>query len=450
MLRYRRFAPALSSLFVCACVACRSAPAPSPTADPSAGVAEGVGGLRDRDGALDPSVISPMSESEAQTEPTLAVTSDGRIAVAWVSGGAEADAANTANTAIGVRLSKDGGASWTSVQSIRSPDARTATDPVLAADAGGNLYLAWLAAGPDGPGGVPDSHIYVARAEAPGSVFGPAVDLSERMHRGAKLAKPWLAATSNGAVVATWAYGSSLGDGIGIARSTDGRSWTKGSVLERVGLRASLPYLCASGHGDRLWVAYLDSEAGVRVRASDDGGINWSPGRGTTVSTTEERPRIANDAPVCVGEAEEVTVAYGLAHDPRSASSLESIVLAKSYDGGRVFDSRRVLDGGGVAMMHPQIAREYDGAIDLAYYAAGATPEAGALRWTRAESDHAPLGLGLSHVGRPSFRFEPARDKRAWPGDYFGWAWRAGTLYAASSDNAGEITRVAFTRIAIK
>ncbi len=449
MLRYRRFALALSSLLVCTCEACHSpsAPAPSPASDPSAGAGTaGSGGLPD--GALDPSVISPASESEAQTEPTLAVTSDGRIAVAWVSGDAEADAANTSNTAIGVRISSDGGASWTSVQSIRSPDQRTATDPVLAADLAGNLYLAWLAAGPDGPGGVPDSHVYVAHAEAPGNVFGPAVDLSERMHRGARLSKPWLAATGNGAIVATWAYASSLGDGIGLARSADGKAWTKGSVLERVGLRASLPYVCASAHGDRLWVAYLDSEAGVRVRASDDGGINWSPGRGATVSTADERARVANDAPVCAGDAEEVTVAYGLAHDPKSASSLESIVVAKSYDGGRVFDSRRVLDGGGVAMMHPQIAREYDGAIDLAYYAAGTARETGALRWTRAESDHSPLVLG--RVGRPSFRFEPARDKRAWPGDYFGWAWRAGTLYAASSDNGGEITRVAFTRIAIK
>jgi hypothetical protein len=383
-------------------------------------------------------VVSPATGGQIQ--PALAAAADGSVAVAWMSAPGEP-------AVVGVRVSNDGGATWSGVQTVRSPGDRTASEPALAADAGGSFYLAWIGSGPDGPGGIADSHLYVARAHGRGGPFGPPVEVSTQMQRGARLKRPSLAAAAEGAMVATWGFASSVGDGIGVARSVDGLAWTEDVVIERIGLRATFPFTCSAAHGNRLWVTYLDTEAGVRVRASDDGGATWSPSRGATVSTHDERLHIAPDMPVCAGDMQDVTVAYGLVHDAASVAS-SSIVIAASSDGGRTFDARRSLVAGAIPLLHPQLAREDDGTLDLAFYAGGAAPGAGALRWVRLEKDRAPLTLGKA--ARANFRFEPAADKSGWPGESFGWGWEAGNLYAASVDNSESSPHVAFTRIPSK
>ena len=274
------------------------------------------------------------------------------------------------------------------------------------------------------------------------------------MHRDARLAKPWVTVTPSGAIVVTWGYSSSMGDGIGVARAGDGQTWSEQVVLERIGLQASFPFTCASAHGDRVWVVYLDSEVVsgetrrlIRVRASDDGGLTWSPSRSATASTMDDRPRIGSDTPVCAADGEDLTLAYGLVQDVK-ARALDAIVIAKSLDGGRTFDSRRVFEGGSLLMMHPQLVREPDGDLNLAFYAAGPTPDTGALRWLHADADRSPLGP--SKVLRPGFRFETAPEAHNWPGLYFGLGWQDGTLYAASIDNSGDMAHVAFTRVATK
>ncbi|MGO8993439.1 MAG: sialidase family protein [Polyangiaceae bacterium] len=430
---------ALALFGLSALPACHRTPdAPTPTAQtPDAALAAHVD-------SKDPSVLSQSLETAAQIEPSLAVTSDGKVAIAWMS------AVGERSSVIGLRFSSDGGTTWGAVKKISSPDGRTASDPVIKADQNGVFYVAWRATGPDGTGGTPDSHIYVARSEASdagssaGEVLGAPVDVTDHMRGGARLARPSLAVTGTGAIVVAWSYTSPLGDGIAVARSEDGKSWTKSIVIERIELRATLPFATASAHGNRVWVTYLDSEAGVRLRASEDGGATWSPARGATVSAPEDRKRIGVDTPVCVGDADDVAVAYGLVHDA-NATALDTIVIAKSSDGGRTFDERRTLEGGSMSMMHPALAREPDGALDLAFYATGATPDTGALRWLHAERDRSPLGP--SKVARASFRFEPATEAHNWPGAYFGWEWQGGSLYAASIDNSGDMAHVAFTRI---
>jgi hypothetical protein len=208
-----------------------------------------------------------------------------------------------------------------------------------------------------------------------------------------------------------------------------------------------LPYICTSPHGERAWVAYLDAEAGVRVRASDDGGATWSPARVATASTHEDRSLVAQQSPVCVGEDEDVTVAYARlrASDAGAGSPASSIVVTRSADGGRSFDVRKVYEAGGSSIVYPQIAREGDGSVDIAFYASGATPETGALRSLRFTLDE-KAGLTGSKVVRDHFHFDPAAGESALPGTYFGWAWHDSALFAASIDNSGEGPHVVFTR----
>jgi hypothetical protein len=424
----RRFAAACLLLSAChRTESVVSAPAPEAAAPSTASQ------------SADPTVLSDTPETMSQISPALVITPKGGMAIAWT-GRHEGR-----RTSVGVRFSNDHGETWTNVELVPTPDSRQASDPALATDADGNVYLAWVGTGEDGPGGTPDSHVYVARVPAGTSQIEPAVDVSDTMHRGSRLSAPTLA-TAAGAVVVSWAYTSPGGDGVAFARS-DGKRWTKGVVIERIDLRASHPRVCTSAAGDRVWVAYLDSEAGVRIRSSDDGGASWSSARVATVSTPSEHPLLADVAPVCVADADSVTVAYGVAKVPDDRMA-ESIQVAKSYDGGRTFDARRVAESSG-RVLAPQMVREAQGAVDIAYYAAGAADggeAAGSLRWVRATDDKS--AFGPSRLARANFRF-PAPSDAAWPGTTFGLAWQDGTLYAASVDNSSAAPHVALTRIPI-
>jgi hypothetical protein len=420
--------------FVCACHRTEAAP---PVASHPVDAAVAAAAALDPN---DPASLSSATESSGEIDPSLTVTPTGVVAVAWTS------RRPGKPSVIGARFSRDGGATWETMQAIAAPEDRASTDPVLASDSSGDVYLAWLGwratdAGPT------DSHVYVARAEAADGVFGAPVEVTDKMRHSTTVNRPWVAVTGTGNVLVTWAFASVNGDGVGIAQSTDGVKWTKGVVIERIDLHTKAPYVCTSPHGERAWVVYLDSEAGVRVRASDDGGLTWSPARVATVSAFEDRALVAQESPVCVGEGEQVTVAYArsrLANDAGAQTAASSVVVARSADGGRSFDDRKTYDAGALLVMYPQMAREPDGAIDLAFYASGATPETGALRWAR--TTEAKAGLPASKVVRDHFRFEPTREERAWPGGSFGWTLHEGTLYAASVDNTGELPHVVFTR----
>jgi hypothetical protein len=249
-------------------------------------------------------------------------------------------------------------------------------DPAIAMDASGVSYLAWLGAPADPPGeGPTGSRVYVSRVEPHGNAAAALapVDVSDQMRPTAQLAKPRVAVTADGAVVVTWSYAGPLGGGLGLARSTDGVAWTKQIVLERGDLHATLPFTCASRRGDRLWLVYLDAEAGVRIRASDDGGATWTPLGSATVSTSDERTRVASDTPVCAGDGDELTVAYGLTDSPTEHAT-SAIAVVRSSDRGASFDSRRTLDLGASrsSTIAARMARTPDGAIDLAFYAARA------------------------------------------------------------------------------
>ncbi|HEY2516652.1 MAG TPA: sialidase family protein [Polyangiaceae bacterium] len=394
--------------------------------------------------AVDARQLSASAGTEAQTEPSLAITPSGEVLIAWME-----QRAGTSTT-LGIRFSPDEGKTWGPVETLASPDGRSATQPVVVADGKGNIFVAWVATGRDGPGGVADSHVYVARREGGSGKFGEPVEVSTDMRRGSRFGAPWMTISGTGAALVAWTYQQAMGDGIAVARSEDGVTWARSIVIERVGLQARFPYLCASHQGPSAWVTYLDGDVGVRIRASDDGGLSWSPARVATVSVADEKPRVVNDITPCVGDGDEVTVAYGRARGndagAGAATVADSLVLAKSFDGGRTFDARRILDLGPTSALHPQMAREADGPIDLAFYASASDPDAGSLRWMRAADNLSPLGG--ARVARDKVRFDAKPQGRAWPGGYFGWQWRDGALYAALADATDDnLPHIAFTRV---
>ena len=371
------------------------------------------------------------------------------------------------------RFSRDGGGTWEGAQTLSAPEGRSSSHATLATDGAGNVYLAWLGRRELGDGGADDSHVYVARADAGAASFGAALELSNETHKGAQIQKPWMTSTGKGVVMVTWGYTHVNGDGVGIATTKDGVTWKRGIVIERIDLGARLPYICASPRGDQAWVAYLDADAGVRLRASDDDGASWAPARVATVSLPEDKARVALETPVCAGDGEDVTVAFARTRPVPDAGALAAgdttptgIVFARSVDGGRSFDIRRTYEVGGQLVLDPQVAREPDGTTDIAFYASNADrperPEHGAhgaeppppsppadaaaatLRWFHVDERGV---FSPTRVARDHLRFESSPSALAWPGSYFGWTWNDGTLFVASVDNTEGKPHVAFARI---
>jgi hypothetical protein len=398
----------------------------------------------------DPAVLSRTAETSAQIDPALAIGGEGAVAIGWLG------VRPGKSSLVGARVSRDLGVTWSSVQALLSPDGRTAADPAAGVTARGDVLVAWLGYRPDPASGERrDAHVYVARAEPEASELGAPVDVSEPMRRGTLVDKPSLAISPSGTALVIWRYTADDGNGIGIARGdADGR-WLGGKVIERVGLQAWLPSVCASAHGERVWVAYVDGEAGVRVRASDDGAVSWSPARAATVSLSDEKPRIAIEMPTCAGDGDDVAVAYGRTREGRDdgrSPGLDSIVIARSFDGGRTYDWRRTIEMPSDAVaLHPQLVREPDGTLDVAFYQANAGADAGdaaSLKYVRLEK-------GAASASAPrvvSDHVRIARDRKSpmWPGDSLGLAWHDGKLYVASIDATGDLSHVAFAGIAAK
>jgi hypothetical protein len=386
----------------------------------------------------DPASLSGTAEDSAQIDPSLAYA-PGALLVAWTSLRPQAP------SVVRVRLSRDEGATWEGSQTIVAPDNRASSEPQLAMDSAGNVYLAWLAVRTIENGDI-DAKIYVSRAAAGAASFGPPVEVSDQMRHGTRLAAPRMTVTGAGTVVLTWSYAHPNGDGIGLARTTDGEKWSRGVVIERIDLGARLPTVCAASHSDRVWVTYLDKDAGVRIRASDDGGNLWAPARVATVSTPEDLKSIASEAPLCAGNEDAVTVAYARDHGhDAGAGPASSLVVARSVDGGRMFDVRHVYDATPLLLTAPQIAVEPDGAADVAFYASGSSPDGGSIRWFHIDERGA---LSPARTAREGLRFQTSAAEADWPGHTFGWAWHEGALFVASVANRDGKAHVTFARVA--
>jgi hypothetical protein len=387
-------------------------------------------------GPIPASVMSTSGQTALESETSVAVGPDDVVAVAWI--GLQPGGQSTN----GYRFSADGGRTWGAVSSLDSPGARVASDPVLAFDAKGATWMSWVGYHVDQQGGPFDMHVYAASAPAGTTAFGAPIDVSEP--GGApQYDKPWITVTSKGTVLVTYAKTST--GGIFVSRSTDGgATWTRSMIVEDGGFR-NLVYPCTTS--SRVYVTY-HAGGGIGLRWSDDDGATWPDANKTAVAEQGEQP--AFDDPTCVAEGDEIWIAYGLSNDPFSeatAAKLSSIRLAHSADGGKTIDRRSEAKDAAAApfAMHPALAREDGGALDLVYYAGAKDGDtAGSYRLARS-TDGGETWAPSAVLAAP-ITFLQARGDKKWLGDYTGVAWKGGALYTSFADNSGEASHVAFAR----
>lgn len=411
--------------------------------------ATGANCARVQRGAPQAAAVIVISDAQhASAECHLSIAPDGkRLAAAWMSntrGEEWSVGSEETSSTVAYALSLDEGRSWTPAKEVPVQESFSAFDPVVASDATGRFFLAWLVSGPK----VNESAVMVSVA-APGSTdFSMPVEVTQ--HESTRLFdKPWIVVTPGGRVVVTYHKGDAGNNGpmsVMAAHSDDGRTWQLGVVASsaRYDNVVGSATACASPSGGIIWVAYLKGESfdvpfRVEVVRSEDGGETWS-----SVPLVVSRPneRVALDPFSCVCDDEGVWVSYGVTDDPPlgqdlRVQKLSGIEVVRIKDGGNEVAGRvdvLARDAGPFAM-HPQIALSPSGSPHVFYYGGRRGGDlAGRLVWVSVTQEMRITNWDT--VAEPIVFVERWGD-RGWFGDYLGVVGHQYGIGLCYVDNSG-------------
>jgi hypothetical protein len=349
-------------------------------------------------------------------------------------GQAEGEAAD----AIGLRFSHDGGAYFGSIMLARSPGDRLAADPAIANLPNGAFLVTWLAFRAKPHGEAYDMRV-VATVARPGDIALGALALVTSDEPDHEYDRPWSTVTARGTLVVVYRSAFRGDAGISVAKGVDGVTWSRRELFSRFQFAGGLATTCAATGADHVYVAYYDPSDGIVLRTSHDDATTFPDER--VVSTKSEN--VALEAPSCVAAGEEVAVAYGIGQpsiDTGASPALLRVIVARSHDAGRTFDTRAPLEEPGRELVHPRLARVAGGRLGVL-----ALTTSGQLVFHRE-----PFGsAGPRLVLRDGLHVGLRRSDRAWGGDYLGFAasqeagGEGGRAYAAFVDARPE-PRVAF------
>lgn len=397
-------------------------------------------------------VISLANDSAFEAETSVAVASTGLIAAAWISVGFDG------TPFIAYTFSTDGGQTFFEPTSIPPVEDRYGSDPVLAADEAGTLYLTWVGFRID-PSGTPfDMQIYAARAIPGETQFAPPIVLNDTSDLSTIVDKPWITVSAQGTVLVSYGSYGSEGYEMIVARSVDGaQSFTRTSVIGKNQFNEfyNLGFLCtptaASGGAKKVFLTYvaLGNSADIRLSASDDDGLTFPTANEQIVSVEGD---VAFTDPNCVTNGKEVWVSYGLTDQPagrtEETARLHTIRLARSSDMGQSFDLWVDGQDSSIAafFLLPQLGLEPGGALDISYFAGNFDEDPKAAFVT----SRSPQGDGSflpAQVLYQPLTFVQSRADPRWLGDYTGLTTRGKNLYLSYPVNDSGLSHVSFSAL---
>ena len=393
-------------------------------------------------------IISINDDSEFEGETQVAVSKDGTIGVAWI-----ASYTSTAPARVAYRFSKDQGASWSRIRYVSDEVGAFTGDPSIAVAENGDFYIGWLAVDLVG-GAIGDSYVWVGRIPAGSDEIATAAEASDPVSANTFRDHSKMTVTAGGTVVIAYleapSFENPFGPGVSARSADQGKTWQRSLVHDVAPDEfVNLFYLCKPNDGgSRIYATYFygsSKTVDVLVRYSDDDAATWSVPVGLN-----KGPIFAGGVdPTCVAKGDDVWVGYGVSNLPlieRTASQAQQgIRIAHSPDQGQTFEpSVDATDKTtGKLFLHPTIAIEDDGALDLVFYAGQAEADrTGGFhrrRWARGV-------FGPSEAVASPLTFELERSTPSWLGDYVGLVSRQGVLHVAYTDNSTGIAHVGYQR----
>ena len=392
------------------------------------------------DGGVNVSGDGPGFDSEDE----IAVAPDGTIAILW-------SAFNTQNfVAMRYAFSVDDGKTFGAPIDLIVPSGLYPGDPAITVDAQGNFWAAYLGIKYSGQN-VAYTRVFVAESPKGSLKFNPPVEVSQPNNTTELIDHPKIFVTKQGTLLVGWADipqpSGQTATGV-VARSTDGSTWTRTTVVQQPeSTFANFFWFCESAAG--VHTTFLEATSSAffaGIRTSTDDGASFGTGLSTHVSLDADQ--VAGLDPMCVTNGNDVWVMYSTTQNPSvdetTLDGADHLWVAHSADGAQTFPTR--IDGLDLSASKlatiPLLVRDGAGMLDVAYVAGNADQDSnGSIRFTRSG--------GPSKVVDGPMLFDLSRTSQTWVGDYFGGVAHAGALYLAYPRNETGLDHIYFAKVAV-
>jgi hypothetical protein len=375
--------------------------------------------------------------SSYETQTSLAADAKGDVVVAWI------DLFADGSSAIGYTVSHDGGGKWTAPAAIKSPGGRQASNPVVTIDGQGRAFVAWL--GFEFMGGVTNAHVYLSKLDAVTDTFGaPAIASDDGTSSSRDFDKPSLTVDANDNLLLTWAdFTDAQNPALTFARSTDGATFTRSTIVADASF-GNLAYLCldaSAGPSAPLYVVHLGAGGTATLRVSTDQGKTWMLGGMPLAKSV-----VFQDL-TCAAHGSDLWVAYasgGAMFMPGKDAPGDSVQITHSANGGGIFEAAVTVSDGaaGTQYLFPQLVRDPSGKLEIVYYQG---TDGNPATLTRATSDTGATWKTSSLGAAGTFTLD--RTLASWLGDYMGLASANGSTFVSYTENSEAKAHIAFTKV---
>jgi hypothetical protein len=292
--------------------------------------------------------------------------------------------------------------------------------------------------------------VYLATLDPGAQKFGAPVEVTDPGAPAGVYDQPFVAVTSQGLFLGYGEFSKDLTTAKLTTRfSPDGgKSWSVSSLSPKspFGFMNGVQ-LCRPPSGDRAYLYAVDSDVGLALWTSDDGGKSWSSPVQVEANGEQGALTYMREGN-CVADGNDVYILYGLSDDLSQVSHgqvapLNRLVLAHSADGGKSIASRTDVGdkSAGSHYLLSRLASEGGGVLDLTYYAGKNEGDVKAS-YRFARSTNGGHSFAPSSAVRQPLLYELQRTTAQWLGDYMGLVWQDGRYYSAFVDNSSPSSHV--------
>ncbi len=410
----------------------RKPPPPAPTTDPPPDPPPDT-----NPGGVPSSIVADEFGAEVQ----LAVSSTGRIVVAWIGIGGGSDAS------IRYAITDNVGATFTKAATVGT----TVGDPVVGALDDGSFLVGGLRADCPTVDTCTNGELFLSRIAAAATNVEVLPSLREPTK--AFIDHPWMAVHGQDVSLVGAVFPSNDAGayqyGMTVWRSSDrGATFTRTELVAAEGTnQIGIPRFCG-GDGTRTWAHFYDGTAATygRLRWTDMLDDGW-PDTNTGSAGTNAAGALTTTG-ACAAHGDTLYAVIGTPADGAGSTAdatptFSDLHVMATSDLGKTWQEQAVIAVSGASYLLPEIDVASDGTVDVFYYTGAvergpATAELVRLHGSKADK---PIVL------RAGLSFISDRGSPKWLGDYNAIGYAAGKPIFAFGDNSTSTTRIRFAKL---